>query len=181
MHEHCFEELSKEIHNGVTKKGHPFRTITLATVSNGTNARICTVVLREVSKNLTLTIYTDSRSEKINNIRINNRASLLFYHPEKLLQLKIEGVAELVNDTDRLKTIWNGIQVSSKRDYTTTVPPSTEISNPDDVAYLEDENYFAMIDIVPSKIEYLKLKRPNHIRVAFNKDGLDWNATFLVP
>ncbi|TLP81629.1 pyridoxamine 5'-phosphate oxidase family protein [Maribacter sp. ACAM166] len=181
MTDFFFEELSEEIHKGVNKKGHPFRYITMATVGNGTVARLRTVVLRQVSKDLRLTIYTDSRTEKINHIKENNQISLLLYHPKKLLQLKIEGIAQLVTDTERLKQYWTGVQPSSRKDYITNQSPGSSINNPEQVEYIEDENYFAMIDIVPSKIEYLKLKRPNHIRVAFKKENSDWNGTFLVP
>ena len=176
-----FEELSNELHNGVNEKGHPFRYITLATIGANSIARLCTVVLREVSKNLSLTIYTDSRSKKIGNLKLNDRISVLMYHPDKLLQLKIEGVAKIVDDTKRLDSRWKNIQSNSKRDYITSDSPSSEISNPNEVEYLEDEHFFAMIDINPKKIEYLKLKRTNHIRVAFEKESSGWKSTFLIP
>ena len=38
-----------------------------------------------------------------------------------------------------------------------------------------------MIEITPTKIEYLKLKRPNHIRIEFNQANDAWKASFLVP
>ena len=57
-----FEELNSEIKKGVSERGHPFRFITMATVGNETIARLRTVVLREVSEGLLLTIYTDSRT-----------------------------------------------------------------------------------------------------------------------
>lgn len=176
-----FEEISQEIFNGVNIHGHPFRYITMATIGTNSMPRLCTVVLREVSKELRLTICTDSRSTKIINLKANNQISVLMYHPEKLLQLKIEGAAELVSDKERLNSIWENIQPNSKRDYITSYSPSSEISNPDAVEYLEDDNFFAMIDIIPKKIEYLKLKRPNHIRVLFEKESSGWERTFLVP
>jgi len=181
MSDFFFKELSEEIHNGVNKKGHPFRYMTMATVGKGTVARLRTVVLRQVSEELKLTIYSDSRTEKINHIKENNQISILLYHPEKLLQLKIEGIAQIVTDTDRLKQIWKGVQPNNRKDYITNNRPGSNIKNPDYVAYLENKNYFVMIDIIPTKIEYLKLMRPNHIRVDFKKESSDWNGTFLVP
>jgi pyridoxine/pyridoxamine 5'-phosphate oxidase len=181
MTDSFFEELSKEILNGVEERGHPFRFITMATVGNETIARLRTVVLRHVSKELQLTIYTDSRSKKINHIKENNQVSLLMYHPEKLLQLKIEGVAKIVSKTEKLKTYWNNIPENNRKDYITSFSPGSNINNPDQVEYLEDENYFVMIEITPIKIEYLKLKRPHHIRIEFNKTNDTWKSTFLVP
>lgn len=176
-----FKELSQEIFDGITIHGHPFRYITMAT--NGTNAipRLCTVVLREVTDALKLTIYTDSRSTKINNLKENDHISILMYHPKKLLQIKIEGVAEIVTNEERLKKTWNNLPQNNKREYNTAIGPSNKISSPDDIVYLEDNNFFAMIDIIPKKIEYLKLKTPNHIRVLFKKVNTDWEDSFLVP
>ncbi len=176
-----FEELNNELHKGVHKKGHPFRYFTLATVGANGLARLRTVVLRQVSQDLKLTIYTDNRTKKVAHIKANSQVSLLFYHPKNLLQLKIEGTAQLVFDEERLKKYWSGVQLSSRKDYITENSPGTEIKNPDEISYLEDKNYFLMIDIVPKKIEYLKLKRPNHIRAEFVKENEDWNGTFLVP
>ena len=181
MTDSFFEELSKEILNGVEEKGHPFRFITMATVGNETIARLRTVVLRHVSKDLQLTIYTDSRSQKINHIKENNQVSLLLYHPEKLLQLKIEGVAKIVSDTKKLKSYWTAIPENNRKDYITTISPGSNITNHDQIEYIEDENYFVMIEITPTKIEYLKLKRPNHIRIEFNQANDAWKASFLVP
>lgn len=176
-----FDELTEELHKGVHKKGHPFRYITLATVGHENNASLRTVVLRQVSKELQLTIYTDSRTKKISDIKENNQVCLLLYHPKKLLQLKIEGSAQIVTDHVRLKTYWSGIQPSSRKDYITHNSPGSAIKNPNEVEYLEDTNYFSMIDITPTKMEYLRLQRPNHIRVEFTKEKEDWKGNFLVP
>ncbi|WP_291960710.1 pyridoxamine 5'-phosphate oxidase family protein [Maribacter sp.] len=176
-----FEELSTELHNGVTEKGHPFRFITMATVGNETTARLRTVVLREVNKDLRLTIYTDSRTQKIKHIAQNNQVSFLLYHPEKMLQLKVEGTAEMATNLERLKSTWQNIQPNSRKDYITETSPGTTIKNPDHVEYVEDKNYFSIIDIFPTKIEYLKLKRPNHIRALFTKTDNNWKGEFLVP
>ena len=176
-----FEELSSELHKGVHKKGHPFRYLTMATVGDSNIARLRTVVLRQVAEDLKLSIYTDGRTKKMEHIHQNDRVSLLLYHPKKLLQLKIEGRAVVVTDKERLQKYWSGIQPSSRKDYITKNIPGSTIDNPDHVAYLEDENFFTIIDIVPEKIEYLKLKRPNHLRVLFTRKNEDWEGSFLVP
>ncbi|WP_405383326.1 pyridoxamine 5'-phosphate oxidase family protein [Maribacter sp. LLG6340-A2] len=176
-----FEEMLNELFNGIKVHGHPFRTVSLATVGQNAKPRLCTVVLREVTNDLKLTVYTDSRSQKISNLLLNNQIGLLMYDPDKLLQVKIEGQAHIVKDVERLDTSWSNIPTNSRRDYITHHSPSSEINNPSSVEYLNNDHYFAMIDIVPQKIEYLKLKRPHHIRVAFEKEHDTWKSTFLVP
>ncbi len=176
-----FQELEDELRKGTSKKGHPFRYFSLGTVGLGAIARLRTVVLRRVSEELKLVFYTDRRSKKIGHIAENNTVSLLFYHPKKLLQLKVEGKAKIVSDPEELNKYWSGVQPASRKDYTTTSAPGSPISNPDNVEYLDEKNYFTIIEVEPVKFEYLKLKRPNHLRVLFSKENGEWNGEFLVP
>lgn len=175
------QEAEDELHKSLVKKRHPFRYFTLATVGLDHIARLRTVVLRQVTPDLNLIFYTDKRSKKITHITENPKVGLLFYHPKLMLQLKIEGVAKIINDKATLKTYWNGIQPNSRKDYITQQTPGSTIQNPDEVDYLNEENHFSMIEIAPFKMEYLKLKRPNHIRIRFSKTENDWEGEFLVP
>lgn len=181
MEQVFWKELNEELHKGTTKKGHPFRYMTLATVGLDHLARLRTVVLRKLNENLDLTIFTDKRSKKVIHIKENNKVSLLLYHPKKMLQLKIEGKARIIEDPETLKKYWNGIQPNSRKDYITKKAPGTVIKNPDLVTYMDDEHHFCMIEIKPYKIEYLKLKRPNHIRIKYSKEGEKWEEEFLTP
>jgi len=181
MEQVFWKELNEELHKGITKKGHPFRYITFATVEANCAPSLRTVVLRKVTEALELTIYTDKRSKKVSQIQQNNTVSLLLYHPKKLLQLKIEGKAKIIEDSEILKKYWSGVQPKSRKDYSTKNAPGSVIKNPDLVSYKDDEYHFCMIEITPFKIEYLKLKRPNHIRIQFTKEGETWGAEFLTP
>ena len=181
MSEVFFQELKDELHKSIVQKKHPFRYFTFATLGQENKPRLRTVVLRKITKDFTLTFYTDARSKKITHIKDNNRVSLLFYHPKKLLQLQIEGVATIIDDKTKLKDSWNGVQPNSKKDYTTYRAPGSPIDNPDNVSYLEDENYFCQVEITPLIIEYLRLKRPNHLRIRYSKTNTDWEGQILVP
>lgn len=181
MTQQFLKEATDELHKSLVKKGHPFRYFTLATVGLDQIARLRTVVLRKVTPDLKLIFYTDRRSKKVTHIVENDKVSLLFYHPKLMLQLKVEGKAKIVKDEEVLKTYWNGIQPNSRKDYITQRPPGSTITNPDDVEYLNEENHFCIIEIAPFKIEYLKLKRPNHLRIKYSKHEDDWEGEFLVP
>lgn len=181
MSEVFFIELKDELQKGVTKKDHPFRYCTFATVGIERMARLRTIVLREVTENLELIFYTDKRSKKLIHIKENNMVSMLFYHPEKLLQLKIEGLARVLDDDARIKKLWSGIQSNNRKDYSTSKAPGTPVPDPDLIEYLNKENHFCIIEVTPFKMEYLKLKRPNHIRIRFSKTDIDWHSEFLVP
>ncbi len=175
------EEIQSELQQGAVKKGHPFRYCTMATVGLDQVARLRTVVLRKVIDDLHLVFYTDKRSKKIIHIKENPKVSILFYHPKKLLQIKVEGIAKIIDDEPILQRYWTGVQPNSRKDYTTTLAPGSSIANPDAVEYLEDDAHFCMLEIVPFKIEYLKLKRPNHLRVRYSKEDEQWKGEFLVP
>lgn len=176
-----WKEIKEELQKGIHKKGHPFRYCTLATIDHNNTATLRTVVLRRVEDDVKLIFYTDKRSLKISHIKENPKVSFLFYHPKKLLQLKFEGIASIITDDEELKKYWSGIPPNNRKDYTTTSAPGSTIKNPDNVAYLEEENHFCMVQLEPSYIEFLKLKRPNHLRVGFSKNVDSWDSAFLVP
>ncbi len=181
MTQQFLEEARQELQKGLVKKGHPFRFFTLATVGLDPMARLRTVVLRKIKDDFKLIFYTDKRSKKITHITENPKVSLLFYHPKLMLQLKIEGRAKVITDEVVLKTYWHGIQPNSRKDYITEQAPGSDLKNPDELQYLNEENHFCMVEIEPFKIEYLKLKRPNHLRVRFSKNNDTWKGEFLVP
>tara|TARA_B100000809_G_C15120620_1_gene524131 strand:+ start:806 stop:1348 length:543 start_codon:yes stop_codon:yes gene_type:complete len=174
------EEAKRELVNGHSKKRHPFRYFVLATHENG-KPRQRTVVLRKTLLDLSLVFYTDNRTQKIKDIQNNSECSALFYHSKKLLQIRIEGKAELITDKQQIATYWHTIQESSKKDYTTNIAPGTQITNPDDIDYKSKENNFCPVKLIPHTIEYLRLKRPNHLRILFSRTDADWSSEFLVP
>lgn len=181
MTDNFFDELQLELQQGATKKGHPFRYFTLGTVGLDRLARLRTVVLRKVDMDLKLSFYTDARSKKIMHLKENNKVGLLFFHPKKLLQIKVEGIAQIRKDEGIKQTYWSGIQPQARKDYTTAAAPGSALDSPDQLEYLSEENHFCIVEVTPFKIEYLRLKRPNHIRVRFSKVEDLWNSEFLVP
>ncbi|MFX0557615.1 pyridoxamine 5'-phosphate oxidase family protein [Maribacter sp. CXY002] len=176
-----WNELNDELQKGISEHGHPFRYATLGTIGLDKIARLRTVVIREVSHDQNIVFFTDKRSKKVTHIKENPNVSLLLYHPEKLLQIRIEGLANIHVDEKTLSKYWNRIQAKGKKDYTTKYAPGSTIKNPDEIEYLDEHHHFCMITIVPFKLEYLKLKRPNHIRVKFSKNEDLWVSEFLVP
>ena len=181
MTEQFFKEAKEELQKSLVKKGHPFRYFTLATTGVESIARLRTVVLRQITSDFKLIFYTDRRSKKVTHITENPNVSILFYHPKLMLQLKIEGTATIVTNQKVLKTYWSGIQPNSRKDYITQQAPGSTIKDPNTVDYLDEENHFCMVEIEPFKVEYLKLKRPNHLRIRFSKNQDNWEGEFLVP
>lgn len=181
MTDNFFDELKEELQKGAIEKGHPFRYFTLGTVGLDRIARLRTLVLRQFSKDMVLTFYTDKRSKKVTHIKENRKVSLLFYHPRKLLQIRIEGIAHIILDENTRKKSWSGIRPTGRKDYTTTEAPGSAIKATDTVEYLDDKDHFCIIEVNPFKIEYLMLKSPHHLRIRFSKKEDLWISEFLVP
>ncbi|MCG2460821.1 pyridoxamine 5'-phosphate oxidase family protein [Flavobacteriaceae bacterium F89] len=176
-----FKEIKKELTDGVSQNGHPFRYGTLATVGVDSIARLRTVVIRGVSEELNITFYTDRRSKKVTHIKENKKVSLLLFNPDKMMQVKIEGVARIHADTVSLNEIWERLSGEAKKDYTTVRPPGSSLKSPEMVQYLTEGNYFCAIDIHPYKIECLKLDKPLCQKIRFSKSIHGWEGEFLVP
>ncbi|MGB5508522.1 MAG: pyridoxamine 5'-phosphate oxidase family protein [Robiginitalea sp.] len=182
MKDQKWEGIISELKAGVTDPSHPFKFSTLATLGLGNLPRLRTVRIRDFDpQNMRLTFYTDSRSKKILHIKENNKVSLLFYHPEKLLQLRMEGLAVREKDEEILEGLWDRIEERSQLDYLTASAPGTEIQNPDKIEYIRERTYFSAVYILPFKIELVQLKRPNHIRIRYSKREGDWKSDYLVP
>ena len=176
-----FDEIRQELSKGATQKGHPFRYFTLGTVGLERLARQRTVVLRQFEEDLSLSFYTDARSKKIMHLTENNKVGLLFFHQKKLLQVRMEGLASIHKDEETLKKYWPGVQPKARKDYTTVAAPGSPLEHPDQIDYLNEENHFCLVRVRPFKIEYLRLQRPNHIRVRYSKVEDLWKSEFLVP
>lgn len=181
MYNTIFQEIKKELQKGLAKKGHPFRFCTLGTVGLGNIPRLRTVVLRNVTEDVVLSFYTDKRSKKITHIQENKNVSLLFYHPKKMVQLRIEGTATMDTSQKTTKMIWDGLHPNAKKDYTTVQSPGSAIKDPNHVEYLSDENYFCLVEVLPFKMEYLKLQSPHHLRVRFSNKNGTWESDYLIP
>jgi len=176
-----YASMISDLKKATSLKDHPFRYFTLATVDPGGVPKLRTMVLRNVDEQLNLTVYTDRRSEKVQHLENSDTVSLLFYDTARLLQITMHAKANMITDDRVLNTIWNTISPNARKDYTTELPPGKEIKDPSNIEYLNHKNYFLAVSLVPEQIEYLRLKRPNHIRALFKKQGKDWSGSFLVP
>ncbi len=182
MLEDYFADLKHDLRGAMSKRNHPFKYAYLATVDEKLQPRSRTIVIREVSEQLECTIFTDSRTTKAHQLQSNPKASLLFYHPKALRQIRLDGKLEIITEPKEVKHLFSKVTSKSIKDYTTQLPPGSPIKNPDHVEYMErSENHFLPLRFVPHAAELLQLKRPNHLRVLYTKDGSQWNGQWLVP
>ncbi len=176
-----FKEIRAALNDGV-KAGHPFHTMVMGTVGLDRMARLRTVVLRKFEDDFSLWCYTDRRSKKVMHLIENDKVSLLFYDPEKKIQLKIEGLGTLVETPELIREVYQGFSEKATRDYRTTTAPGSTVASPNEVDYLDEEHHLCILKIQPYKIEYLRLDEPSHVRIRFSRDGSGgWEGEYLVP
>ncbi len=161
---HSIFELRNSDKNHWLKKG----VFATTSVTGIPSARM--VVVRGVNKKLAIEIHTDSRSNKVLDLQMNERAEILFYDPLTEIQLKCFGEAKMIHSGPLADAAWEKIPESSKKQYTTLLAPGTVIENTAVVEY-KSHRHFCIITLETQGIEYLKLGDP-HQRIKWSlKDG----------
>ncbi len=176
-----FSSIIRDLKAASRIKDHPFRYFTLATSDINGTPKMRTVVLRDTNDQLQLIFYTDKRSQKINHIKEYDTVSLLFFDRKRLLQISIQAKAKIITDDAILQSIWNQIPQKSRKEYRSKLSPGKTIKKPEAIDYLEGKHFFSIIKLIPDHIEYLRLKRSNHIRVVFKKENNNWEGVFIAP
>ena len=196
----AYYENLEEIHNkywsmlddAVTNRASPFRIpVFMCAHQDEIDGRI--VVLRKSDRaNNLLQFHTDFRSPKVNILRKNNKASLLFYDKEEKIQLRVKVDCEVNNQNSTTEESWKKTQHISRRCYLTDSPPGTSSDNPTSgmISKLEDFDYtmeqseegyknFTVIQCKIKSIEWLYLAAKGHRRARF--DLVNNKDHWLVP
>jgi pyridoxine/pyridoxamine 5'-phosphate oxidase len=173
-----------ELRKGAVQKKHPFHKLVLSTIK-GDQAESRWVVFRKLTTENHFLIFTDARSEKVEELRQNPNVTLLFYHPRQGLQVRINGEAQLHHNDELTDTYWPGVKGSpGAKSYQTVQAPGEPISTIHEGNSTKPElndKHFMLIEVVPHHIEALQLDRVEHIRVRFERASNAWKGTFLVP
>jgi len=191
-----FEEIQNKywsmLDDAVTNRGSPFRIpVFICADQNKVDGRI--VVLRKSDrKNNLLQFHTDLRSSKVDILKKNKNASLVFYDKEEKIQLRVKVECEVNNQNSITKDSWKKTQHISRRCYLTDSAPGTISKNPTSgmISKLEDFDYtmeqseegfknFAVIKCKIKSIEWLYLAAKGHRRAKFDTENNE--KSWLVP
>lgn len=173
-----FRDIIKEIKSGYLERNHPFKYCYLSSVFEG-KPKTRTVVLREITDSYRLVFFTDKRSPKIKHFTQNPYSEALFYHPNKLWQIKFGGKIHIIKNQKRINFFQQKIHDASIKNYTTRQRPSSHLISPKHLEYSENLN-FAVLELSPDYIENLQLKRTDHLRTIY-RECENWKGSFLVP
>ncbi len=190
------EEIQKKLwsmlDDAVVNRSSPFRIpVFICTDKNDIDGRI--VVLRKSDKNNNiLQFHTDLRSPKVNILKKNKNASLVFYDKEEKIRLRVKVICEINNKNLIAEESWKKTQHISRRCYLTDSGPGSISVNPTSgmISKLEDFDYtmeqsekgyenFTVIKCKIKSIEWLYLAAKGHRRAIFDFEKKKNN--WLVP
>ena len=105
------------LEQGVSNFNDPFHWPILGTRGNqGCHQR--TVILRQLKiPERILICYTDARAPKTQQISLCDKVSWLFYHPEKKIQLRIAGRAQLHTDDMLADELWSKTSITTRLNF----------------------------------------------------------------
>ena len=106
---------------------------------------------------------------------------MLFYHPQNRLQIRMKGVAELIEEghPDYEQHLNKVQQSPSLRDYTTIHSPGSLLTTKSVV--LGTVPYFTVIKLESLFLDILLLQREGHIRSEYSLENNEWVEQRLVP
>ena len=190
------EEIQKKfwsmLDDAVTNRSSPFRIpVFICAHQDEVDGRI--VVLRKSDRaNNLLQFHTDLRSPKVDILKKNENASLVFYDKEEKIQLRVKVECEVNNQNSTTEESWKKTQHISRRCYLTDSPPGTSSENPTSgmISKLEDFDYtmeqsedgyknFTVIKCNIKSIEWLYLAAKGHRRAKFDLENK--KESWLVP
>ena len=155
------------------------RWIQIATTSKDNLPRLRTVVFRGWSEVNSMLIYTDRRSEKINDININNNVEILWLFPKSKTQYRLKGEAYEIKENIRF---WDNLSENSKKTWFWPNPGDklSQLSAYDTPSKLERPETFIVLEVKMNYVELLKLERPIHKRCYWSKKN-SWKRIELNP
>ena len=191
-----FSEIIKKIwlmlDDAITNRSSQFRTPTFICGDQlDFDGRI--VVLRKSDqKNNLLQFHSDIRSDKIEKLKKNSKAAMLFYDKEEKIQVRLKVDCTINHENDITKDSWSKTQHISRKCYLvdngpgseTEIPTSglkPELDNFDYTKEQSEEGYrnFTVIQCEVKLIEWLYLAAKGHRRARFNLENN--KNTWLIP
>lgn len=123
-------EIAEHLADAVTQSGSGWRTPILATTGLNGGPQARTVVLRSLYHGQRqLTIYTDHRSTKVQEIQSDNRVAMTFWDPSSGQQLRITGHASLIMSGPEVDSAWENLSTASRLPYLAASTPGKPRAN----------------------------------------------------
>jgi len=191
-----FKEIKKKIwlmlDDAVTNRGSQFRIPTFICGDQSSFDGRIVVLRKSDQQNSLVQFHSDIRSDKIQKLKKNPNAAMLFYDKEEKIQVRLKVECTVNHNNNVTKESWSKTQHISRKCYLVDNGPGTESDIPTSGLKPELDNFeftmeqseegyknFTVIQCKVKSIEWLYLAAKGHRRARFdietNKD------TWLVP
>jgi pyridoxamine 5'-phosphate oxidase len=178
-------EAFRQFSRGVADRRSAFHTPTIVTVAADGAPRARTMVLRRFDPvRRQLTLYTDRRSGKLDDIARTPRAAVHVHDARAAVQVRLSAAARIHVDDAVARDAWTAGAPRSLACYAADPAPGTEVAAPPPAPDGEAGGYrnFAVLALTFDSLEWLWLFRGGHRRARFTwaADGAR-HATWLAP
>ncbi|MRT30035.1 pyridoxamine 5'-phosphate oxidase family protein [Herbaspirillum sp. CAH-3] len=176
-----------ELQRGASPTRSPFTIWQLATLGLDGAPQLRSIVLREADAlSGRLGFHTDLRSPKLAEIGADGRVAMLAVDLDRHLQLRLNGVAQVVQDAARIHAMWTGARPHTLILYKTPHAPGTPIAQPEDghvppQASGDGFENFALVEVRLERIEWLDLTPNQHRRARFERLQDQWQGQWIAP
>jgi len=177
------EQVLSLIGRAAVDSRSPMRWPVLSTqaLAGGGSAR--TVVLRAFDrKGCVCSIWTDRRSEKVNELKAEPGTCLLFFDPAKKLQIRAFGSLSVKTGGPEHVDALQRAQQGTMDDYASPMGPGHPIDGPKETSSIDDpSSNFALLIMRVTEIDVLELSRQGHRRALFQTADGTFDGHWRVP
>ena len=162
------DHLWARMAEGAADASDPFRFVALATAgAGGPEARM--VGLRSADRHAgRVEVHSDIRTAKVDALRRDPRAALLFWDAGAQLQLRVSVRIDLIPaDPDR----WSRIPREPRLNYGTDPAPGTRVAAPEDVTRTPARDRFIALSGQVTAMDAVSLAHDPHRRAQFDGSG----------
>ncbi|MEO9469169.1 flavin-binding protein [Parasphingorhabdus sp.] len=181
---------------GALNRKSPFHSLSVATISGKLPSQRI-MILREVNPDKRILRFnTDMRTSKVSDISLSQPISVLAYHPEMKIQMRLSGLARIETTSEAADTAWDQASLYGKRCYLAQPAPGSPVSRPtsgldplmegrkpEAEEVLPARKNFGILIAEINQIDWLYLAHTGHRRAEFrwNSQSRDWDSGWLVP
>jgi pyridoxamine 5'-phosphate oxidase len=142
-----------------------WRSAVLATQGEeGPEAR--TVIIREYQWPC-ITFFSDSRTDKIEDLKRNAQVCVVVYDPKKRVQVRLKGRAEVFTSGEIVEKAIKELPERSGFDYRTRLAPGSRVKSEAAARKMGETMNLALIRIELSELDCLLLRTEGHSRAVF--------------
>jgi pyridoxamine 5'-phosphate oxidase len=167
-------------------RNHRQRAVQVATANAARGPAVRTVILRRVEDDGTLVFFTDSRSEKVEQLWDDDRVEVHGWWTKGRVQFRLRGRAVLSTAADdALRTeIWQGLAEEDLVRFLGPAPGSAADAppSPGEAPPLDGPaETFALVRVRPERVDVLRLDPAGHSRDLFTLSEGAWSARSVAP